>query len=140
VLETMVELVGIEPTTSSLRMMSSSNLPQHPCGFPSQSRSKTVRGGLFRFAGRVASTVFPARLTVADARQRAHTVGRIRNKCDSLTGLSLFRAQNIQLSDEIVAFFAATIHDYCTPEPGRAMSLMARLEQLAVTALNHWHG
>jgi hypothetical protein len=47
VLENMVELVGIEPTTSSLRKMASANLPQYPCGFPSRSRSKTVQWGPF---------------------------------------------------------------------------------------------
>jgi hypothetical protein len=33
VLENMVELVGIEPTTSSLRKMASANLPQCSCPF-----------------------------------------------------------------------------------------------------------
>jgi len=33
VLENMVELVGLEPTTSSLRKKSSPTQPQYPCGF-----------------------------------------------------------------------------------------------------------
>ena len=70
VLEKMVELVGIEPTTSSLRMMGSAILPQYPCGSQSRLRSKTFQWPHFRFAGRVASTVFPA-LRSARASARA---------------------------------------------------------------------
>jgi hypothetical protein len=41
VIDNMVELVGIEPTTSSLRKMASANSPQYPCPFQSRVRSIT---------------------------------------------------------------------------------------------------